>query len=223
MPAIRPPEIAQENRMTSSTSGSDVTSASQTTTRIVVALFRDRAGSESAIRDLKTAGFTDDQIGLALPERLENRELMTPVDESVEGAATGAVGGSLVGGLIGLLGSLLIPGVGPVVVGGVLATALAGAGIGAATGGLLGALVNMGVPQSDAEHFEKGFRAGGILVTVNAGPRTAQALAIIQQHGADLGLSHHLIAAENRSEAQNRRSMASDLSYSGPERRAAAS
>jgi hypothetical protein len=209
--------------MTRPTGGSDVASASQTTSRIVVALFRDRAGSESAVRDLKTAGFTDDQIGLALPERLENRELMTPGEESVEGAATGAVGGSLVGGLIGLLGSLLIPGVGPVVVGGVLATALTGAGIGAATGGLLGALVNMGVPESDAEHFERGFRAGGNLVTVNAGPRTAQALAIIQQHGADLGLSRQTMAAEHRREDQNRRSMVSEVSYSGPERRSAES
>ena len=206
--------------MTAPMGGSDVASVSQSTSRIVVALFRDRAGSESAVRDLKTAGFTDDQIGLALPERLENRDLMTPGEESVEGAATGAVGGSLVGGVIGLLGSLLIPGVGPVVVAGVLATALA---IGAATGGLLGALVNMGVPESDAEHFERGFRAGGTLVTVNAESRTAQALAIIQQHGADLGLCRHLIAAEQRDAEQNRRSMVSEVSYSGPERRSAAS
>ena len=180
--------------MTSPTQTNDPAGASETTGRIVVALFPDRTGSESAVRDLKAARFTDEQIGMALPERLEKRELITPTDESVEGAATGAVGGSLVGGLIGLLGSLLIPGIGPVVVGGVLATALTGAGIGAATGGLLGALVNMGVSETDAEHFERGFKAGGVLVTVNAGARTAEAVAIIQRHGADLGTAGNIEA-----------------------------
>jgi hypothetical protein len=203
--------------VSSTTETNDPAGASETTGRIVVALFADRTGSESAVRDLKAARFTDEQIGMAVPERLEKRELITPTDESVEGAATGAVGGSLVGGLIGLLGSLLIPGIGPVVVGGVLATALTGAGIGAATGGLIGALVNMGVSATDAEHFERGFRAGGVLVTVNAGPRTAEAVAIIQRHGADLGKSGK-IAAEDAVEGPNRRSAAAS-SYSDPERR----
>jgi hypothetical protein len=203
--------------VTSTTETNDPAGASETTGRIVVALFADRTGSESAVRDLKAARFTDEQIGMAVPERLEKRELITPTDESVEGAATGAVGGGLVGGLIGLLGSLLIPGVGPVVVGGVLATALTGAGIGAATGGLIGALVNMGVSAIDAEHFERGFRAGGVLVTVNAGPRTAEAVAIIRRHGADLGNSGK-IAAEDAVEGPNRGSAAAS-SYSDPERR----
>ena len=191
--------IQAEKRVTTPTHGSDPAGASQTTGRIVVALFADRSGSESAVRDLKAAGFTDEHIGMALPERLENRELITPTNESVEGAATGAVGGSLVGGLIGLLGSLLIPGIGPVVVGGVLASALTGAGIGAATGGLLGALVHMGVSQTDAEHFERGFKAGGVLVTVNAGARTAEAVGIIQRHGADLGTSGNIEAGNAQS------------------------
>src|SRR3954447_10799492 len=140
--------MAAGDEVTSTTETNDPAGASETTGRIVVALFADRTGSESAVRDLKAARFTDEQIGMAVPERLEKRELITPTDESVEGTATGAVGGGLVGGLIGLLGSLLIPGIGPVVVGGVLATALTGAGIGAATGGLLGALVKMGVSET---------------------------------------------------------------------------
>ena len=99
------------------------------------------------------------------------------------------VSGGLVGGLIGLLGSLLIPGVGPIVVGGVLASTLAGAGIGAATGGIIGALVGLGVPEADARHFDEGLRTGRTLVTVDAGPRTAEALAILNRHGMDFGPS----------------------------------
>jgi hypothetical protein len=66
---------------------------------------------------------------------------------------------------------------------------LAGAGIGAATGGLLGVLIALGVPQEDARHFESGFKSGGALVTVDAGPRTPEALAILGRHEADLGPS----------------------------------
>ena len=55
--------------------------------------------------------------------------------------------------------------------------------------------------ETDAEHFERGFKAGGVLVTVNAGPRTAEAVAIVQRHGADLG-KHGKIEAEMQSRAR---------------------
>ena len=91
------------------------------TGRTVVGLFRDRRHAEEAIRDLRTSGFPDDRIGLAM----QNSSEPAPVDDTespaaAEGAAQGAVSGGVVGGLIGLLGSLLVPGLGPVVVGGVL-------------------------------------------------------------------------------------------------------
>ena len=163
----------------------------ETTGRTVVGLFRDRAHAETAIRDLKTAGFSDDRVGVAMQDAAAVRDPRegpaVEATEAVEGAATGAVSGGLVGGLIGLLGSLLIPGLGPIVVGGVLASTLTGLGIGAATGGLLGSLVALGVPEDDARHFDSGLRSGGALVTVNAGARTGEALSILQRHEADFG------------------------------------
>ena len=162
----------------------------QDTGRTVVGLFPRRSDAESAIRDLKAAGFSDDQIGVALQDPNEQRDLLESAGGSTaEGAAAGALSGGLVGGLIGLLGSLLIPGVGPIVVGGVLASMLTGAGVGAAAGGIIGALVGMGVPQADAEHFDRGLRSGRTLITVNAGPRTDEALAILDRHGMDYGPS----------------------------------
>jgi uncharacterized protein (TIGR02271 family) len=159
-------------------------------TQTIVGLFTDRARAEQAIRDLKSAGFSDEQIGVAMQNREEQQQLIDDTgSQAAEGAAKGAVSGGLVGGLIGLLGSLLIPGVGPIVVGGVLASALTGAGIGAATGGLIGALMGLGVPEEDAQHFDRGLRSGGILVTVSAGSRTSEAVSILQGHGADLGPS----------------------------------
>ncbi len=156
--------------------------------RTVVGLFTERRHAEQAIRDLKAAGFTDEQIGVAMKNREEQEQLEQDTgSQAAEGAAKGAVSGGIVGGLIGLLGSLLIPGVGPIVVGGVLASTLTGAGIGAAAGGLIGALMGLGVPEEDARHFDRGIREGGILVTVNAGTRVGEAVSILQRHGADLG------------------------------------
>jgi hypothetical protein len=159
-----------------------------TTGRTVVGLFHDRADAESAIEDLKRAGFTNEQIGVAMRDRGEQRELAESTETEVAtGAATGAISGGIVGGLIGLLGSLLIPGIGPVVAGGVLASTLVGAGAGAATGGIIGALVGMGLSEEEATHFDARFRQGGILVTVNAGDRTERAIDILQRRNADLG------------------------------------
>ena len=161
-----------------------------TTGRTVVGMFHNRVHAEAAIRDLKATGFSDKQIGVAMQDEGEQRELLeSSGGRAAEGAATGAVSGGVVGGLIGLLGSVLVPGLGPIVVGGVLASTLTGAGIGAATGGIIGALIGLGVPEEDARHFDLGIRSGGVLVTVDAGPRTREALAILERHGMDLGPS----------------------------------
>lgn len=168
----------------------DVSPAQETTSRTVVGLFARRRDAEAAIRDLKAAGFRDGQVGVALQDKEEQGDLLESTGATeAEGAAAGAVSGGLVGGLIGLLGSLLIPGVGPIVVGGVLASTLTGAGIGAATGGVIGALMGLGVPETDARHFDQGLRLGSTLVTVDAGSRTPEALVILDRHGIDFGPS----------------------------------
>jgi hypothetical protein len=165
----------------------------------IAGLFPNWTSAEPAIRELQAAGFTGDQVGVAMRDRTAQGELVEGTGmQAAEAAATGAVGGGLLGGLTGFLigiGALAIPGLWPVVAGGALATAfgvtggttLAGMGIGAAAGGLLGALVGMGIPETEAHHFETGFRAGRVLVTVAAGARVLEALAILDRHGADTG------------------------------------
>ncbi len=168
-----------------------MTNRSNETTGTVVGLFHNQADAERAIQRLKQAGFSDNQIGVAIKDRERQQELIEDTGtQAAEGAATGAIGGGVLGGVIGLLagvGALAIPGVGPIIAGGTLASTLAGAGIGAAAGGLLGALVGMGVPEEDAEHFDRGFKAGGTLVTVNAGSRAEEARMCLYETGADLG------------------------------------
>jgi uncharacterized protein (TIGR02271 family) len=161
------------------------------TRETVVGLFRDTPRAERAIRDLKNAGFSDKQIGVLMRDRAQEREFAENTGTKAgEGAAAGAIGGGVLGGIVGLLagvGALVIPGVGPIIAGGALASTLAGAGVGAAAGGLLGALVGMGIPEEEAQYYERGFREGGILVTVEAGPRNAEARQILLNAGADFG------------------------------------
>lgn len=132
----------------------------------VAGLFPHRPAAEQAVHDLKAAGFTGNQIGVAMRDRTEQNELVEDTGtQAAESATTGAIGGGVLGGLAGLLvgiGVLAIPGIGPVVAGGLLAsafgvaggTAVAGAGIGAAAGSLLGALAGMGIPEIEAHHFD---------------------------------------------------------------------
>jgi hypothetical protein len=188
--------------------------------RAVVGLFDGVDAAQTAIRALRAAGFVDRDIGVVMRDLGCGPDLVGTAendagDAAARGAAAGAATGGLVGGLLGLLGSLLVPGVGPIVVGGVLGTSLVGAGAGAATGGLIGGLIGLGVPADDARHFDRGFRAGGILLSVGAdGQRAANAARIMAQHGADLGPSGSPRTRERRVRA--------DATYTGPERRATA-
>ena len=178
------------------------------TGRTVVALFARGGQAHAAIRDLRDAGFALDQIGLAMQERYGQPEPPpSGAEDRTEEATVGAITGGVLGGLVGLIGSLLIPGIGPILVGGVMAS-LVGAGVGAATGGIVGTLAGVGVPEHDARYFDAGLRAGGTLVTVSAGTRVDDALAILQRHEADLG-----IGSERR--------VARKQPYGGPERRLA--
>ena len=220
--------------MAASTDGPSSSSGAGTTGVIVVALFEERSEAEDAIRDLKDAGFTNEQIGVATQGRMEAGEARSErsavddeadriVEETAsglaEGAAAGALTGGVIGGLVGLVSSLLIPGLGPLLVGGVLASALMGMGVGAATGGLIGALVGMGVPEEDARYFDAGLREGRTMLTVSGTAGAAEAVAILERHGADLGPSKS--RASKRSDqyqGQERRS-GFDAAYAGPERR----
>jgi hypothetical protein len=227
--------------MTGTTDGHSSPRGAETIGRIVVALFVERAEAEDAIRDLKNAGFTNEQIGVATQHKVgagkapgageARSEGTSATDEPArivkdtasglaEGAAVGAVTGGVIGGLVGLVSSLLIPGVGPLVVGGVLASTLMGLGVGAATGGLIGSLVGMGVPEEDARYFDAGLREGRTLVTVSdTGGASEEAVEVLERHGADLGPSQ--LRTPKRSDqysGQERRSY-SDAAYVGPERR----
>jgi hypothetical protein len=188
----------------------------------VVALFEQRTQAENAIRALKSAAFSNEQIGVATQDRvgsaLAGDETAENGDRLADEATAGAVTGGIIGGLVGLLSSLAIPGVGPLVVGGILASSVTAVGLGAAAGGIVGALVGMGVSEEEARYFDAGLRGGRTLVTVTTTDRLSEAREILRRHSADLGRSSPRdITRRAPYGGQERRTRTGG--YAGPERR----
>src|ERR1044072_3461865 len=112
----------------------------------VIAVFDDRAQAQSAIADLKRAGFTEKEIGVTtrdadsgdgrLPRGADKGET-----HAKEGAVAGGAAGAGVGALwgLGILAGVL-PAIGPAIAGGTLAAILPSAPAGAPAEGLAGAL-----------------------------------------------------------------------------------
>jgi hypothetical protein len=155
--------------------------------------------AEQAIAALKAAGFTGDQIGVVLRERTAQGALLeeTGTQAAEEAATTGRSGADSWGpggfadrhrrlDYSGRRTGRRQRGGGDRLRGG-WGTAVAGAGIDAAARGLFGAFAGLRIAESEARYFETGFRAGQVLVTVEAGARVLEAMAILDQHGADTG------------------------------------
>jgi hypothetical protein len=159
--------------------------------RTVVALYDDFTTANDVVRDLVDHGFAREDISLMASDaageygRYLSDETQVDYEPSATASAAGVGAGigAVIGGLGGLLvglGALAIPGIGPVVAAGPLAAALsglAGAGVGAVaggvTGGLIGALVDMGLPEEEAQYYSEGVRRGGTLLTVQTADHMA--------------------------------------------------
>jgi uncharacterized protein (TIGR02271 family) len=128
--------------------------------------------AEQIVENLKSAGFSNNDISVLFPDKGGTRDFAHEQHtKAPEGAATGAGAGGAVGGVLGWLvgiGSLAIPGVGPLIAAGPIMAALAGAGIGAAVGGLSGALIGMGIPEYEAKQYEGKIKEGNILISVHS-------------------------------------------------------
>jgi len=123
-------------------------------------------------------------IGVAPAYTPIDADVPPPEENKAEATAAGVVGGGVIGGILGAAAALLIPGLGPAIAGGILTAVLGGAAIGAVAGGLIGALTSMGVPEDEARFYQDELRVGRTLVTVKAGDRYDEALAILRHNGA---------------------------------------
>ena len=144
---------------------------------IVTGLFKDLASVERAYQGLLDHGYDKRDISVLMSDETHTRyrRLDSPADapndedKMVEGAGVGAAVGGTTGALLAAIAavgtSVVFSGVG-LIVAGPLVAALAGAGAGVVTGGLLGALIGSGIPEANAQVFERRLREGGIVLMV---------------------------------------------------------
>jgi len=151
----------------------------------VAGMFEHTLEAEDAIGELQKAGFERDHISIVAQDA---SGAATSSSGAKNVATAGAEAGAIIGGIAGLLaglGAIAIPGVGPLIAAGPLAAAIASAGVGAAAGGLIGALSGLNIPESDANYYAEGIRAGRALVIVRTDDAHAeQAREILDRQGA---------------------------------------
>jgi hypothetical protein len=159
--------------------------------RAVFCLARDESDASRIVENLKTAGFSNNDISVLLPDKSSTREFAHEKStKAPEGATTGALTGVTLGGVLGWLtgiGALAIPGLGPFIAAGPIMAALSGAAVGGAAGGLVGALVGMGIPEYEAKRYEARVKEGRVLISVHCedSDEAKQAKEIFEQANAE--------------------------------------
>jgi hypothetical protein len=157
----------------------------------VICLVNDQGAASRIVEELKTAGFSNNDISVLLPDKSSTREFAHEKGtKAPEGAITGAGTGGVLGGVFGWLvgiGTLAIPGLGPFIAAGPIMAALSGAAVGATAGGLVGALIGMGIPEYEAKRYESRLREGRVLLSVHSenSDETRRAKEIFERAGAE--------------------------------------
>jgi len=159
--------------------------------KAVFCIVKTDAQATKVVDDLKSAGFSNNDISALFPDKKGTRDFAhEQKTKAPEGAATGASAGGLLGGTLGWLagiGALAIPGVGPLIAAGPIMGLLSGAAVGAATGGLTGALVGYGIPELEAKQYEGKVKGGNILLSVHTddGDEVSRAKEIFKRNNAE--------------------------------------
>lgn len=150
----------------------------------VIGLFRNFREANFAVEQLIDAGFPKGRISVLARETALDLEGEKTAGDVASSTGTGAVVGAGVGGLLGLLagiGAIVIPGLGPVLAAGTIAavigTTAGSAAVGAAVGGIMGALVELSIPEEEANIYAEGVRRGGILILVKSEEENADKAA----------------------------------------------
>jgi hypothetical protein len=157
----------------------------------VFGVYASRRQVESAVDELKMAGFRNTDISVLFSENVGTKDFAVAKEtKAPEGTSTGAVTGGVIGGALGWLaglGTLAIPGVGPLIAAGPIIAMLTGVGVGGSVGALTGALIGMGIPEYEAKRFEGRVKSGNILLSVHSDNSdwTKKAKKILESTGAE--------------------------------------
>jgi len=158
--------------------------------KVVIGLVESQSRAESAVSELKNAGFSTNDVSVLFPDQAGTRDFAHEKNtKAPEGAVTGVGAGGLLGGTLGLLagiGTLAIPGLGPFIAAGPIMAALSGAAAGATVGGIAGALIGLGIPELEAKRYAGKIQNGNILISVHIenSEETGRAKQVLQSAGA---------------------------------------
>jgi hypothetical protein len=152
----------------------------------ITGMFSTRESAEKAYQTLESRGYGKEHVHVIMSDETHKKLFATDkhspnfdthtvkatqgLESKVkEGAETGAAVGIGLGAMAGAIAamgtSILIPGLGILIAGSFLA-GLAGAGAGGLTGGLVGAFIGAGIPEEHAKVYERGIKAGHIVLGV---------------------------------------------------------
>ena len=163
---------------------------------VVVGVFDDPGHARAAVEELREAGFSEAQLGVAARDAartagVEPEPVTGHGTKASEAAGTGVAAGAGIGALWALgISAGVLPAIGPVIAGGALASLVASAAGGAVAGGLVGSLIGLGIPEDEANRYSQEFEAGRTIVTVHDEMRHAEATRILDRHGAQQ-IHHH--------------------------------
>lgn len=135
----------------------------------VIGVYENEQQAAEVVKDLKDKGYTTDEISIIAKNTKELSEITNEVKPSTK---DGAIAGALTGGAIGIAGviaglsTVLIPGFSAVLAAGPIITTIGGAVVGAnsGAGGLKHALMEIGVPDDEAERYSNDAKDGKVLV-----------------------------------------------------------
>lgn len=165
---------------------------------LVLGVFSNHTDADSAIEDLRLAGFDTKEISLIVKDTTENgmrAKGATITAGTTQGVVTGGVIGGIAGLLIGM-GAIALPGIGAILIGGPLAatlgltgaaaTTVSGAVTGALAGGIVGALTGLGLPEEEARLYEDRIKEGAVLIAVpSKEDRGEEIRGVLEQNDAD--------------------------------------
>lgn len=138
----------------------------------VIGIYENEQQAAEVVEELKEKGYTTEEISVIAKNIKELSEVTQEVKPSTK---DGAIAGAATGGALGIAGVLVglstvvIPGFGAVLAAGPILTTIGGAVVGANSdaGGLKHALMEIGVPDDEAEHYSTDIENGKFLVFIH--------------------------------------------------------